>query len=422
MRFAVAPSSAGSKRPTLPGRRPRIIAFAFDCKPGAGSESGAGWIWARLLAGIGDTTVLVPRWPHTEATLESSRHLPGHEADQLRFEVIERPRLLRRLVGDSPWPPLWYVEYAVWQVQALLRARALHRIRPFDISWHLTWANAWFGSLAGEVGPSFVYGPVGAGAGTPWRLLPSLGWRGAIGELVRTTVRNFGRYLNPVARRAIRRSSLIFVQNPETEAWLPEAQRDKAALFSHVVLEEPPETMRKPFAARRTALFAARLLAWKGGALALRTVARLPGYRLIVAGDGPDGRRLRALAKRLEIEDRVDFRGWVDRDELLRIMHEEASSFLFPSTHDEGGWVVAEAIANGLPVVCLDRGGPPVLGGVGVAASWPEATVRELAEALEAVDGIRPDTEVVRDLEGARAEVSSMLAERDLGTLAGPPG
>src|ERR1700754_5082034 len=32
--------------------------------------------------------------------------------------------------------------------------------------------------------------------------------------------------------------------------------------------------------------------------------------------------------------------------------------FLFPSLHDSGGFVVLEALAHGLPVVCLDLGGP----------------------------------------------------------------
>ena len=42
---------------------------------------------------------------------------------------------------------------------------------------------------------------------------------------------------------------------------------------------------------------------------------------------------------------------------LYRTMH----CFLFPSLHDSSGNVVLEAQANGLPVVCLDVGGPATL-------------------------------------------------------------
>jgi hypothetical protein len=36
----------------------RILAFAYACEPGRGSEPGAGWSWARMLAGIGETWVV----------------------------------------------------------------------------------------------------------------------------------------------------------------------------------------------------------------------------------------------------------------------------------------------------------------------------------------------------------------------------
>jgi glycosyltransferase involved in cell wall biosynthesis len=36
-------------------------------------------------------------------------------------------------------------------------------------------------------------------------------------------------------------------------------------------------------------------------------------------------------------------------------------ALIFPSLHDSGGSVVLEAQANGLPVICLDLGGPATL-------------------------------------------------------------
>ena len=101
----------------------------------------------------------------------------------------------------------------------------------------------------------------------------------------------------------------------------------------------------------------------KGGHLAVRAIAGLPDWRLVVCGDGPDEAKLRAEAAALGIADRVEFRGWRQRDEVLRAMADEADVLLFPSLHDEAGLAVAEAAAIGLPIVCLDRGGPPVIAG-----------------------------------------------------------
>ena len=153
------------------------------------------------------------------------------------------------------------------------RARRLHEVAPFDISWHLTWANAWFGSLAGFVGPAFVFGPVGAGVGTPWGLIGTVGLRGAIAELARSAARMGSRYLNPVARAAIRSAAVILVQNPETVAWLPARHRDKAVVFPHVVLTERT-TDTSPTASGSTR------------SPVRRTTAPVEGWRAGAAGHG----------------------------------------------------------------------------------------------------------------------------------------
>lgn len=389
--------------------RPRIVAFAFNCEPGGGSEGGAGWVWLRLLARIGSVTMLVAPSPAADKLDAAIRALPPDEAARITVEIVDHPKALRRPFAANRWPPLWYVEYTVWQIRALRRARALNREHKFDLAWHLTWANAWFGTLAASIGPDFVLGPVGGGVGMPWRLVAVVGVRGAIGEVVRSSARTAGRWLNPIARHAIRRARLILVQNPETRSWLPADRRSVAVVFPHVVLEHLPVLDHGQRTGRRTALFAGRLYGWKGGALAIQAIAHLPGHRLIVCGEGPDEARLRGIAERLGIADRIEFRGLVERAELLRTMAVDASVFLFPSLHDEGGWVVAEARAHGLPVVCLDRGGPPVLGGIGVPATWPSATARRLAVAVEAAEGAEPARSEIRDLDRATPEVAAVL-------------
>jgi glycosyltransferase involved in cell wall biosynthesis len=61
----------------------------------------------------------------------------------------------------------------------------------------------------------------------------------------------------------------------------------------------------------------------------------------------------------------------------------DADAMLFPSLHDSAGWAAAEASAAGLPVVCLDIGGPPLLAGPNarVVAAGPRV-VADLAAAL----------------------------------------
>ncbi len=88
--------------------------------------------------------------------------------------------------------------------------------------------------------------------------------------------------------------------------------------------------------------------------------------------------------------ERVQFLGRLERGDARRLMRESADVLILPSYHDEGGFVVVEALAAGTPVVCLDRGGPPVLGGKAVTTSSVSSTITGLARAVLEVAGNRP--------------------------------
>lgn len=86
----------------------------------------------------------------------------------------------------------------------------------------------------------------------------------------------------------------------------------------------------------------------------------LPGTRLVIAGTGPAGERLRAaLPEAL-------FLGWVDRERLPEI-YSTADVMVFPSRFDTFGCAVLEAMSCGLPVAAYNVMGPRDLisGGIG---------------------------------------------------------
>ena len=128
------------------------------------------------------------------------------ERDNLRFVYAELPDRFRGWQRDLRGLRIYYL---LWQIAALKEARRLQRTVEFDLAWHLTWATAWYGSLAAFAGLPFVYGPVGGCVGTIWRLLPELGWQGASYEVVRGLTRGIARYANPLARQSWRRADLI---------------------------------------------------------------------------------------------------------------------------------------------------------------------------------------------------------------------
>lgn len=97
-----------------------------------------------------------------------------------------------------------------------------------------------------------------------------------------------------------------------------------------------------------------RLAPQKNFALSLAAFARLDpktGARLVILGEGPLRAELVAEAHRLEIADRVDFKGYVaDVKPLLA----QASAFLMTSHYEGYPAVLIEAMAAGVPIVTTD--------------------------------------------------------------------
>jgi glycosyltransferase involved in cell wall biosynthesis len=369
----------------------RILAFDYACAPDEGSEPGAGWAWARILARLGDTWVVTRanNRPPIEKALPATP-----ERDRLHFVFVDLPPRARFWKKGQRGIRLYYL---LWQVAALRAARRLHREVGFTLAWHLTFANAWFGSLAPLVGPPFVYGPVGGGVGMPpRRLVRMLGGRALRFELARAAAKGLGRYANPLARLAWARARLVLVQNRETADWLPLRHRAKVAVFPNPVLDTALERERRA-GDPPTALFAGRLIAWKGAALAVESIASTRDWHLLVCGAGRDERQIAKLADRLGLAGRVRFLGSRPRAEVLRLLRSEADVLLFPSLREEAGWIVVEALASGVPIVCLDRGGPPVLGGDAALAAPVEDDPRAVASSLaRLLEGALPSDEQVR--------------------------
>ena len=107
-----------------------------------------------------------------------------------------------------------------------------------------------------------------------------------------------------------------------------------------------------------TFLYVGRLAAEKGVDVVIdayrKAEARLPrgSTRLVIAGAGPEERRLRAAAPEGTI-----FLGFLERQTALPALYASADAFVFASTTETLGLVVLEAMASGLSVIAAPAGG-----------------------------------------------------------------
>ena len=105
-----------------------------------------------------------------------------------------------------------------------------------------------------------------------------------------------------------------------------------------------------------------RLVFFKGTHLVIEALAKTHNDVCVdIVGRGPQLEACRALVQRLGLERRVRFLDWyASQDDFLKTLPDYRGMVL-PSLEDSNGIVIQEAMAAGLPPVCLDWGGPALL-------------------------------------------------------------
>lgn len=72
-------------------------------------------------------------------------------------------------------------------------------------------------------------------------------------------------------------------------------------------------------------------------------------FQVVLAGQGPSERAIRALSSALGLDGNIVYTGHISDQELLKGLYARADLFFFPSLYDTAGLVVAEAAAVGTP-------------------------------------------------------------------------
>ena len=146
---------------------------------------------------------------------------------------------------------------------------------------------------------------------------------------------------------------------------------------------------------RRRLVSVSRLVERKGTADVIVALRHLPDAELVVAGGAPrdrlgsdaDVRRLKAVALEAGVEDRVSFRGRLERHEVPPLLR-SADAVVCAPWYEPFGIVPLEAMACGVPVVATAVGGhiDTVLDGVTglhVPARRPAALARAVRRLLD---------------------------------------
>jgi len=368
----------------------RLLLSAYACEPGRGSEPGVGWNWALELARLGHDVWTLTRANNRESIENALRTTP--DVGRLRFLYYDLPQPMLWIKRS---PPGLYAYYFLWQIGAYRTARRAHELQHFEHVLHVTIGSYRMPSFMGELEIPFTFGPVGGGETTPKRLREGYGPRGRLGDSCRDLMNAWVRH-DPLMNRTFSRAQRILVKTDETARWIHD--RHQAKIHQHFEVgvrsraEDGSHDLKSNTLGPFRILYVGRLLYWKGIHLGLRAFSehlkKHPDSTLTLVGAGSDETRLKRLATSLGIDGAIRWMPWIEQSELASIYHDH-DAFLLPSLHDSSGNALLEAMSYGLPVICLELGGPGVLidsacGRVIPARQRSESEViGDLAEALD---------------------------------------
>jgi glycosyltransferase involved in cell wall biosynthesis len=382
-----------------------VLVSAFACNPHQGSEEGVGWGWIGAISQHHRVTVVTAAFNEEPLRAWAEEH--AGELGDTRFVYVPHrrwhyePTRRWRKIEDSPLKPIMNLAYASWLRDGARVAERVLREDPYELLHLITYVGYRFPGTYYELPVPFVWGPIGGLDNTPWPFLGALGPVGAAYHAARNVINAVQRRVLPGPRRALRRAAPhgVIAATGGIQRQLLRAYGAPSRVISEIGL--PPLVATTP--ARRAPGEPLRI-AWSGEHKAgkalpilLEALARLPRdlpWRLTVLGVGPLTSAWQKRAQRFGLADRLDWTGWIPRDEALRAMKRQ-HVLVITSMMDLTSTVLLEGVSLGLAVIAPDHCGfGDVLApdrGVLLSVRHPAQFVGDLSRALTRLERDEPE-------------------------------
>jgi glycosyltransferase involved in cell wall biosynthesis len=334
----------------------KLLISAYACAPNHGSDHAVGWNFTTQAHRLGHEIWALVSPTHRDSIKKACHYNSDLHGIHWIFPEVRVWPLMQAT------EPKWERTYnLLWQRVALRHARDLVRGVEFDAIHHLTWGGIRAPTFLGALKRPLIIGPIGGGETTPPSLRGGLSFRGKVLETIRD-LSSSTITINPLIRPGLTSAAVIFVYTKDTQNLFSGALREKTVVFTPLgLLQLPTARLPRTWLGPPKFLYAGRLLYWKGVHIAVRAFAevarQISGVRFTIVGDGPERSNLEEDVRLHNLQEQVVFIPRLAQNKLFEL-YDSHDLLLFPSLHDSGGFVVLEALSHGLPVICLDLGGP----------------------------------------------------------------
>ena len=360
-------------------RRLSVLVCAYSIDKNDISEAQVAYQWITRLARVADLWVVT-----SGSRLHDVCGLEEHHGIKL---TILRPRFnYKRWDNFDRAVQPGFIEF---YFRACRVARDIARNNRLDLCHHMAPQSVRYPTPLDIVGLPLVVGPIHGGLGTPAVMREFVLKEALLFELRRLDVLRMR--WDPWLRRTYAKAKKLLISAPYVKQALPPQYRPKCSVVPGIAVDDywsgrcrrgsGGDYVRLIYVGRITPSKGLELLLYALGMC--RTRSRI---RLDVFGEGPQESGYRDMAMQLGIEGIVNWRGFVVREKVLDALA-GSDIFVLPSLKEPAGIAVIEAMSLGLPVICVDAGGPSYIidddCGVKVRLSTKDEMIYKLAQAVD---------------------------------------
>lgn len=337
----------------------KILVSAYGCEPFRGSEAGVGWNWVLQMARFNELYVIARE--NDRETIEDN--LPKECRKTVHFYYYDTCPTIMRLKKKEKG---LYLYYWLWQIGIIpLVAKIIREQKP-DYTMHLTFGSLWMPTFLPFFKVPFIWGPVGGGDGVPPKMLAVLPLKQRIVQSMRYVLIKTS-WLNPLVAIPSRKAILILCRTENNRDAIPKKYRHKCEVVLETAMGEDVFYHYKDYNTTNNTLeiiTTGRLVPFKNTILALESFNNLckkhSNVHMTIIGKGSEKNRLTEYILKNRLQKFVDIIPEVPRDQVLAKLC-DADIYVFPSLREGGSWALMEALAVGLPVVCLNWTGMKII-------------------------------------------------------------
>ena len=328
-----------------------ILVSAYACEPYKGSEQTVGWNIVLELAK--NNIVHVITRANNQEPIE--KFLKEKKKTNLKFHYYDTPKIFLSLKNKEKGVYLYYI---LWQIGIISLASKLKKLHHFDYSIHLTFGNVWLPTFLPFINIPFIYGPLGGGEGIPDTFINKLPIKRRIIQRFRKLLK-ITACINPLFLYTSSKCKAILCRTKDTANLFPEKYQSRINLLEDGAIE--PEIFdyhashKKQYEVK--IISTSRLIAFKNVISIVEALEYVPSsYKIncIIIGSGSEKLKIQKLST--ESSHHIIFKERLSRNDVLQELS-NSDIFISPSLRDACNLSLLEAMAVGLPVICLNWSG-----------------------------------------------------------------